>query len=100
MIDLGLVFGAILVPTWGHLGAQVGAMLGSKTAREPPKMPPNTPLGARPRPYPQNGSKMRPPDPQNEVPEPSYWVDFGDDFWSVEMNFEVILGFPTSAKAT
>ena len=65
MINFGIVFDAILAPTWGHLGAQVGAMLGSKTALEPPKMPPKTPLGARPRPDPQNGSKMRPPDPQN-----------------------------------
>jgi hypothetical protein len=70
MINFGIVFDAILAPTWGHLGAQVGAMLGSKTALEPPKMPPKTPLGARPRPDPQNGSKMRPPDPQNEVPRP------------------------------
>ena len=64
-MNFGIVFDAILAPTWGHLGAQVGAMLGSKTALEPPKMPPKTPLGARPRPDPQNGSKMRPPDPQN-----------------------------------
>ena len=41
--DFGVVFGASLAPTWGHLGAQVGAMLGSKTALEPPKMPPKTP---------------------------------------------------------
>ena len=72
--DFGVVFGAILAPTWGHLGAQVGAMLGSKTALEPPKMPPKTRLGARPRPDPQNGCKMKPPDPpkwlQNDAPRP------------------------------
>ena len=73
MIDFAIVFGAILAPTWGHLGAQVGTMLGFKTALEPPKMPPKTRLGARPRPDPQNGSK----DPQNakwlqnEAPRPS-----------------------------
>ena len=70
MINFGIVFDAILAPTWGHLGAQVGAMLGPKTALEPPKMPPKTPLGARPRPYPQNGSKIRPPEPPNEAPRP------------------------------
>ena len=48
MINFGIVFDGILAPTWGHLGAQVGAMLGSKTALEPPKMPPKTRLGASP----------------------------------------------------
>ena len=80
MIDVGVVFRAILAPTWNHLGAQVGAMLGSKTALEPPKMPPKMRLGARPRPDPKNGSNIKPPDPQKELPEPPFYVDLGDGF--------------------
>ena len=60
MIDFGIIFGAIWAPTWDLLEAQVGAMLGSKTALESPKMPPKTRLGARPRPGPKKGSKMKP----------------------------------------
>ena len=76
-IYLKRVFRELILGVWGpHFGglgasfwSHVGAMLGSKTALEPPKMPTKTRLGARPRPGPQNGSKMKPPDPQNELPE-------------------------------
>ena len=64
--DFGVVFGAILAPFWGHLGAQVGAILGSETALEPPKMPPKTPLGARP----AHTPKMARPESPNEAPRP------------------------------
>ena len=56
-----------------------------KIAQEPPKSPSKTHLGARTRPDPQNDSKMEPPTPQNDAPDPSFWIDVGanfGDFWA------------------
>ena len=55
-------FCAIWGPTWGHFGGQVGPILASKIAPEPPQTPPKTRSEARIRPDPQNGSKMMAPD--------------------------------------
>ena len=42
--------------------------------------PSKTHLGARTRPDPQNDSKMEPPTPKNDAPDPSFWIDFGENF--------------------
>ena len=43
-------------------------------------MPSKTHLGARTRPDPQNDSKMEPPNPQNEAPDPPFWIAFDVNF--------------------
>ena len=70
MCDFRIDVNTVLAPTWTHLGLQVGAMLAPKAAQEPPKTPPQTHLEATTRPDPQNGSKMTPPTPQNDAPDP------------------------------
>ena len=42
MIDSDIDFRAILASTWSHLGPQVGAILASQIALEPPQTPPKT----------------------------------------------------------
>ena len=69
MINFGIVFwcdfgsnlGPSWDPSWGHVGVENRPGVAQDASQDA--------LGARPRPGPQNGSKMKPPDPQNELPE-------------------------------
>ena len=63
-------FYTVLAPTWSHLGLQVGAILALKVAQEPPKTPPKMHLEATTRPGAQNATKMEPPTPENDAPDP------------------------------
>ena len=78
-MDSRIDFYAVLAPTWSHLGPQVGAILALKIAQEPPRTPPNTHLGARTRPDPQNGSKMTPRPPKMPLQTTNFgsiWASF------------------------
>ena len=70
LIDFLINLYAVLAPTWDLLGPQVGAILAFKIARELPRTPPKTHLGARTRPDAQNGTKMEPQTLQNDAPDP------------------------------
>ena len=80
IIDFRIDFYTVLAPTWRHLGPQVGAILALKIAQEPPKTPPKTHLEARTRPDAKNATKMEPPTPKNDAPDPSFWIDFCVNF--------------------
>ena len=80
------IWASIFWPFWLQHEAILGlswVILACKIAGESPQTPPKTRWGARIRPDSQNGSKLKPPNYQNDSPDPPFGIDFGVDFWTV-----------------
>jgi len=74
-----------------------------KINKNPPETPHKRHLAARGRPDLQNSSKMTPPTPQSDAPDPPFWIDFDFTlkyiFTTILLHFGIVFGVDFTSQA-